>query len=440
MPRIYVYDGSVKSISISATGEVTIDSFTDNLTSGIKVIIVNIHAYLGADNTSLMYFELYRDTTVLDNEESRTHRLTAGNLGYNSVWQLIAVDTNAPANATYTVKAYVTYVKSATWSFEIKAMVILVDFADIAYGGVTDIASGSTTTVISKTVTLDVGKYVIVMRVHPEYVTGGADKLVGANNLRLKIAGSTVASNEYPVRTYSTTQIESFAIVYLHNQTSSGSVTIAIEAYNDSEVSMNFYGRFIIFNVYDGFFLDTGSVALSTTQTTIANLSTTFPANSEIGVLPVIIIDNQTTTAYDFSAGNIVLQENNSTTNQVATELPITYMWSAVYGRNKAVILPGRYVPTTNNPSYQIKATAPATGLYGETKMVVFISIYKITLTETMSFSDVTLKRTTREFVETIYLTDKVFRVAPAQRIPVSPTRTLKPVRIKKPDRVEKIT
>jgi len=45
-----------------------------------------------------------------------------------------------------------------------------------------------------------------------------------------------------------------------------------------------------------------------------------------------------------------------------------------------------------------------------------------------------------REFVETIYLTDKVFRVAPAQRIPVSPTRTLKPVRIKKPDRVEEIT
>jgi hypothetical protein len=376
MPNIYVYDGAAVTLTISSTGEITIDSFTDNLPSGTKAIIVAVHAYLNSstgNEGTVGYFKLYRGTTVLDDEEVRTHIIAIGNVGYQGTnWHLYAVDS-APANATYTVKLNVTASSLASsWKFEVKAMVILFGYADISYGVVTNVTSGSTVTVTSKTMSLTAGKYVIAMRFHAEYPAGGAVKLVGADNVRLKIGDTTVASNEYPVSTYSTTAWVYYGFVYLHSQASDGSTSVAIEVYNDSGATLDFYGRFIIFKVSDGYFLDTSSVSVGTSQTTIANLSTGINAGTEVGVLAVTTLNNTSTNNLTFGANSVVLQQNNSTTNQVVNELGFVLKGSTSVVPKISILFPARYTPSASNPSYQTKATATGSGVYGETKIVVF--------------------------------------------------------------------
>ncbi|MEM4300446.1 MAG: hypothetical protein QW069_09185, partial [Candidatus Caldarchaeum sp.] len=147
--------------------------------------------------------------------------------------------------------------------------------------------------------------------------------------------------------------------------------TYKIQIVNNLSETVQAWGQMLVFTVPELMFLDTGAVALANgSQTTVGNL-TTYIAGDEIGVIGLLSAENTGAADATIAAGNVVLQRDNATADQKASQRGWYLYASSQSGRSGTLPLM-RVDANIANPTYQMKATAPAAGLNGEAKIAVF--------------------------------------------------------------------
>jgi hypothetical protein len=165
----------------------------------------------------------------------------------------------------------------------------------------------------------------------------------------------------------------------------------------------------------DAAFLDTGSVAVGTSQTTVGNLSTTL--SGDVAVIALAAAERTTTDDGDtFAANAVVLQKDNSSTGQVSNLLT-WYILRNTYNARSGILPLFRYDTGVTNPSYQVKMTASSGSPNGEAKILAFVpksgQTFTVSLTETLTASDA-LARTpnyVRVLAETLTASDSLQRL-----------------------------
>jgi hypothetical protein len=169
-------------------------------------------------------------------------------------------------------------------------------------------------------------------------------------------------------------------LIYL-DVPSSSSQTYSVEITNGSTVPYNCFAEIVAFDVTDAAFLDTGSVAVATTQTTVGNLITNLSGN--VAVIALAAAERTATSDGDtFLENAVVLQKDNSSTDQVSN-LVRWYIYRNSYNARSGVLPLFRYDANVSNPSYQVKMTANSGSPNGEAKILAFSLVAPVLVTVT---------------------------------------------------------
>jgi hypothetical protein len=269
-------------------------------------------------------------------------------------------------------------------------MVIKADEAVWGYNTTAvNIASGGTGTVTSINTSFPSGSKVAVIAT--VYVaagtTTGGEYLIGAGNIKLKSGSTVVSSNQFNMGCYREIYPLRASLIYLDTPTSS-SQTYSVEITNGSTQAHNCYAEIVAFDVADAAFLDTGSVAVATTQTTVGNLSTTLSGN--VAVIALAAAERTTNNDGDtFLENAVVLQKDNSSTDQVSN-LVRWYIFRSAYNARSGVLPLFRYDAGVSNPSYQVKMTANSGSPNGEAKILAFSLgvVQHVNVSDSISFTE----------------------------------------------------
>jgi hypothetical protein len=209
---------------------------------------------------------------------------------------LIAVDNSPAGNDSYSFRINVTTAASSSASVHVQGMVIKADTAVWGYNTTAvNIASGGTGTVTSINANFSSGsKVAIIATVYAgAATTTGGDYLVGAGNIKLKSGTTVVSSNQFNIGSYRDIYPLRASLIYLDTPTSD-SQTYSVEITNGSTQAHNCFAEIVAFDVTDAAFLDTGSVAVGTSQTTVGNLSTTL--SGDVAVIALAAAERTATT------------------------------------------------------------------------------------------------------------------------------------------------
>jgi hypothetical protein len=252
-------------------------------------------------------------------------------------------------------------------------MVIKVDTVVWGYNTTAvNIESGETGTVTSINTSFPSGsKVAVIATVYAGAATiTGGNYLIGAGNIKLKSGSTVVSSNQFDIGSYRDIYPLRASLIYLDTPTSS-SQTYSIEITNGSTLAHNCYAEIVAFDVTDAAFLDTDSVAVTTTQTTVGNLSTNL--SGDVAVIALVAVERTASNDGDtFAANAVVLQRNNSSTDQV-NNLLAWYIYRTSYNARSGVLPLFRYDTNVTNPSYQVKMTASGGAPNGEAKILAFV-------------------------------------------------------------------
>jgi hypothetical protein len=424
MGYIYVYDGSVVNINCSTTGEKTVATINTDLPSGVNSIIAIMQIGYVTVGGIYFVFEVKKGTTILSQDEFSTTAPVTSDIHRDSCRFLLARDTSASANETYTIVMNVTRAASATIAVEVKCIIVNVSYSAFVDGSQVTAPSGSATTLVSLSTSLPSGNYVVVTAI-AGYPSVTANYLIGAGNLRLKKGTTVVASNQFNWGSYSSSQYLYGFLIY-YDAGSSANPSYSVEVYNASGTSFYFEAKLLVFRVNQGWFQDTGSVALSTSETTIVNLSTSLSAQTEVGTIASVQFENTTTSSVVIvNTGNLKLQMNNSTTDQQVNDIEIYATDTSHSGRAPFVGLAKKWV-ASGNDSFQVKATSTqSSGVNAETKIVAFAVVvpvaYQTTLTEILGLNDSVVKVSSVVKSERLGLSDVYGRSWAAYRTYIEP-------------------
>jgi hypothetical protein len=354
----------------NSTGEKTLLTMNTSLPSGgNNIILVSYAGYtsLGARGV----FRIYKGSTLLYET-----RITGEYFTYTRTRPfhhlLIAVDSSPAGNDSYSFRINVTTAASSSASVHVQGMVIKADTAVWGYNTTAvNIASGGTATVTSINTSFPSGsKVAVIATVYAAAAaTAGGDYLVGAGNIKLKSGTTVVSSNQFNIGSYFNIYPFRASLIYLDTPTSD-SQTYSVEITNGSTQAYNCWAEIVAFDVTGAAFLDTGSVAVGTTQTTVGNLSTTL--SGDVVVIALAAAERTATNDGDtFAANAVVLQKDNSSTGQVSNLLA-WYIFRTSYNARSGVLPLFRYDPNVSNPSYQVKMTANSGSPNGEAKILAF--------------------------------------------------------------------
>jgi hypothetical protein len=364
----------------TTTGEKTLLTMNTTLPSGgINVIVCAIAWNATTDTGARGTFRIYKGTTLL----YETYSTQAPNVGGTRARpvMIFAVDSSPAGNDTYYLKINITTAGSATCSIHVQGIVIKTNDAAWGYNSTgVSIASGATATVTTLSTSFPSGAKVAILAATYFYPSTTGAQLVGAGNVKLKSGTTVVSSNQFNTGGWSTDQPCWVNLIYLET-TSSSSQSYSVEITNGSASAYTAYAMIVAFSVAAGAFLDTASVALTSgSQVTVGSLSTTLSGN--VVVIGLAAAENTGTAGVTaFNANDVVLQLNNSATEQISNL--VGWIFEATSGQGRSGILPlFRLDTNVTNPSYQIKMTARASGLNGEAKILAF------TISITVSVSD----------------------------------------------------
>jgi hypothetical protein len=405
----------------TTTGEKTLLTMNTTLPSGGRNII--LVSFAGAPNTSASgVFRIYKGSTLLYET-----RITGEYFSYTRTRPhhhlLIAVDSSPSGNDSYSFRINVTTSSSTTGNIHVQGMVIKADTAVWGYNTTAvSIAAGATGTVTSINTSFASGsKVVVIATVYASAATTTTgDYLVGAGNIKLKAGTTVVSSNQFNIGSYGNVYPLRASLIYLDTP-SSGSQTYSVEITNGSTQTYNCWAEIVAFDVYDAAFLDTGSVAVGTSQTTVGNLSTTL--SGDVAVIALAAAERTATTdGTTFNANTVVLQKDGSSTDEVSSQV-LWYMYRTSYAGRSGVLPLFRYDTGVSNPSYQVKMTANSGSPNGEAKMLAFSLglVQYVNVSDVISFSE-SVSTTVSTFVtDTVTLSDIV---SPEAEVSASDTVT----------------
>ena len=323
---------------------------------------------------------------------------------------LIAVDSSPESNSSYSFRINITSTSTTSASVHVQGIVIKADTAVWAYNTTAvNIASGGTGTVVSINTNFPAGsKVVVIATVYAAVATTTAGNyLIGAGNIKLKAGTAVVSSNQFDIGSYADAYPLRMSLIYLNTPTSSPQ-SYSIEITNGSAQTYNCYAEIVAFDVVDAAFLDTSSVAVATTQTTVGNLSTTL--SGDVAVIALAAAERTANTAGPtFDANSVVLQKDNSTTDQVGNLLT-WYIYGTGANARSGVLPLFRYDTGVSNPSYQVKMTANSGSPNGEAKILAFSLgvVQYVNVSDTISFSEAVSTTVSTFVTDTVSLSDIV--------------------------------
>jgi hypothetical protein len=367
----------------TTTGEKTLLTMNTTLAAGGKNVI--IVAYMFADVSATAWangtFRIKKGATILYET-----LIPNEHLGPNTYQPklLIAVDDLPGGNDTYTFTINIVGASDVTTIVHVQGLVIKSDDAVWARNtALVSVPANSTATILSLSTNFPANSKVVVIA----FATGtwslisGAQTLIGAGDVRLKLGTTIVSSNEFSMGSYGVYADVIFPLnVQLSYFTSVTTATQSwsLEINNPTGSAWSFYAGMVAFTVVGGAFLDTSSVALTNgVQVTVGNLSTTL--TGDVVVIGLGAAENPTTTSTTFNAGDVVLQLNGSAVGQVA--LGVSWLIRDTSRYDRAGVMPLFRIDTNvTNPSYQIKMTARAAGINGEAKILAFSLVVVVTV------------------------------------------------------------
>jgi hypothetical protein len=367
----------------NTTGEKTLLTMNTTLPAGgNNIILVSYAGYTSLDARGT--FRLYKGSTLLYEtkitNEYFTHIRTR-----SFPHLLIAVDSSPQGNDSYSFRINITAAAASTSSVHVQGMVIKAYTAVWGYNTTAvNIASGGTGTVTSIDTSFPSGsKVAVIATVYAgAATTTTGDYLVGAGNIKLKSGSTVVSSNQFNTGSYRDVYPLRASLIYLDTPTSS-SQTYSVEITNGSSQAYNCYAEIVAFDVADAAFLDTGSVAVATTQTTVGNLSTTL--SGDVAVIALAAAERTTANDGDtFAANAVVLQRDNSSTDQVSN-LVAWYIFRNSFNARSGVLPLFRYDTGVSNPSYQVKMTASSGSPNGEAKILAFMLVTVVSVSDSGS-------------------------------------------------------
>jgi hypothetical protein len=356
----------------TSTGEKTLLTMRTTLPAGgINVIIVSFVKNAALSTTARGTYRIYKGATLLyESKIDPEYFNYAGNLGKHVL--LMAVDTSPAGNDTYYFKINITAPGLTTGLVHVQGIVIKTDDAVWGYNTTAvSIAAGETATVMSISTSFPANSKVALVAVAYVHPTTAGTQIINAGNIRLKSGGEIASSNQFNVSAYSSYYQAWVSLSYLDLPTS-GSQTYSVELTNNTSVAFNCYAEVVAFTVSDGAFLDTGSVALTKdSQVTVGSLSTAL--TGDVAVIALAAAENTGAISVTaFNAGDVVLQKDNSTADQISNL--VGWYLGASSGPDRSGVMPlFRLDSGVSNPSYQVKMTARASNINGEAKILAFI-------------------------------------------------------------------
>ena len=390
----------------TSTGEKTLLTMSTTLPAGGKNVIIAVFKSNSAFDTNVRgTFRIKKGGTILYELMMTASINYAGER--SKARMLLAVDNNPTGNDTYTFTVNITQAGTATGVVHVQGMVIKTTDASWAYNTTTvSVGAGATATITSMTTTYPANSKVVALMIMYGSWTGNAHKLVGAGNIKLKLGTTIISSNQFNTGSYISYELFHVSLAWYGIVTTSSQTWVA-ELTNGSDVTFTVCAEIVTFTVYDGALLDTGSVSLTSgTQVTVGNLSTTLSGN--VAVIGLAAAEYTATTgSTTFNAGDVVLQKDNSTADQVSNLVNWILEYTSVWSRDGILPLL-RYDTNVSSPSYQIKMTARASGINGEAKIVAFKvgTAYYTTLSEILGMRDLAPKQVGLIRSESINLSD----------------------------------
>ncbi|MEM4273946.1 MAG: hypothetical protein QW420_06300, partial [Candidatus Caldarchaeum sp.] len=401
-PGFYVFASGVVNVDISSTGEKTIATFNTTIPAGNNLLIIMMEH--GANsNTGRADFNLvlYRGTTLVESGYTYSSG-QAGQEGEAKIHHMLARDANAPDNPSYTVKLNViTAVSGAT--LPVRVLMMVINGVNMAYrkAFTVSVASGATADVNSLSTTLPAGKYVVLAAWAYRQSTSTSYAL-NAGNVRIKAGTTILASNQYAF--YHRWTGNANAAMLVAPYTATNNQVYSLEVVNNTGLTLTFDSFLAAFKVADSAFLDTASVALGTTENTVANLTTTL--SGDVGVISILsVASTSSSTKVSVSAGNAKLQKDNSVTGQQTNSIYFVVEASTNLNNVVASVLLQVFTNVAN-PSFQVKVTTNTSNSAGEVKMLAFTlaagQSFSYQLSETVSASDTVLKARVFKRSETV--------------------------------------
>jgi len=305
---------------------------------------------------------------------------------------LMAIDDAPAGNDTYTFEINTTAAGTSSGSVHVQGMVIKADAGAQWVRNTTavSVSSGGTATVVTLSTNYPAGTKVVALA----YVLGQPNTtsenhyLVGAGNVKVKLNGTVVSSNQFDYGGLSD-MYPLHANLCFGTTLSTSTQTWTVEFTNGSSVEFNVYATLVVFTVADLAFLDTASVALTNgSQVTVGNLNTTL--QGDVAVIAIASAENTSgSVVRAFYANDVVLQLNNSATGQISNLVGWYLEQNGWHGRSGNLPL-FRFDTNVTNPSYQVKMTARADGINGEAKIVAFstVTVEEKTVTDSISLLD----------------------------------------------------
>jgi hypothetical protein len=355
----------------NSTGEKTLLTMNTTLPAGGRNII--LVAYAGHTDTAARgTFRIYKGSTLLyETSISGEYFTSTRTRPFHHL--LIAVDSSPLGNDSYSFRINITTAGGTSGSVHVQGMVIKADIAVWGYNMVpVSISTGFTATVASITTNFPPGsKVVVVATVYAASTTPVAGNyLVGAGNIMIRSGSSVVSSNQFNIGSHTDSHPLRMSLIYL-DIPSSSSQTYSVEITNGSTVVHNCWAEIVAFDVWDAAFLDTGSVAVGTSQITVGNLTTNLSGN--VAVIALAAAERTATNDGDtFLENRVVLQKDNSSTDQVGNLLR-WYIFRTGFNARSGVLPLFRYDIGVSNPSYQVKMTANSGAPNGEAKILAFL-------------------------------------------------------------------
>jgi len=415
-PSVNVFGPNTVDPGFTTTGEKTLLTMNTTLPSGgNNIILVSYVAF--TDTAARGTFRIYKGSTLLYETRILGEYFTSTRTRpFHHL--LTAVDSAPAGNDSYSFRINITTAGATTGAVHVQGMVIKADTAVWGYNTTAvNIAAGGTGTVTSINTSFPSGsKVTVVATVYAAAATTTAGNyLVGAGNIKLKSDATVVSSNQFNIGSNLNTRPLRASLIYLDTP-ALNSQTYSIEITNGSTVAQDCYAEIIAFDVTDAEFLDTASVAVSTSQTTVGNLSTTL--SGDVAVIALVAAERTATNDGDtFAANAVVLQKDNSSTDQVSN-LVTWYIFRTSYNARSGVLPLFRYDTGVSNPSYQVKMTAFGGSPNGEAKIMAFTMAaagqqFTVSLSETLTASDVLARipNYVRVLAETLTASDSLGRL-----------------------------
>jgi hypothetical protein len=354
----------------TSTGEKTLLTMSTTLPAGGRnVIIVSFVKEGNLNIAALGTYRIYKGSTLLYETLGTQYFSYFGTRAMHVL--LVAVDNSPVGNDTYHFRINITSAGASTAAIHVQGIVIKADDAVWRYNASTvTISAGATATVTSISTSFPANSKAAAIAVVFAYHSTTGDYILNAGNIKLKLGGTVISSNEFGTGAYSN-QVHLCVSLGWLGPVPASSQTWSVEITNNTSVSFIAYAIIAAFTVVDGAFLDTGSVPLTSgSQVTVGSLSTTL--TGDVAVIALAAAENTTSmTVTAFNAGDVVLQRNHSTTGQISN-LTSWRIWQTTYDGRSGVLPLFSLDRGVSNPSYQVKMTARASGINGEAKILAF--------------------------------------------------------------------